>query len=204
MKKTLLLIITLLSLTACSFKKEIFIGEKETIFIEESEIEEEQYNQGKNSSVTKPLDELEVGLASKYNPKIKDYQIVDVRISDISLENNQDYLEKYNTLNDPIELKENFKIIVLKYETTLINYDTETFGSDGELYVEIQALDGNPIMYNDIKQYIDIYYLEKSEAKFKNETAFVKLIFQIPEESKEFLLKLGAADKVQAYFKVGS
>lgn len=202
MKKKLLILFIILLMTACSFKKEIYIGGSEEYQKEETPEEEIIVNSGRSSSIANPLTAGEIGLASKYNPKIKDYQITDVTVKVLDANQSKIEFDKYNEEVEKLALKTGFKVVVLEYETKLVNFETETFGIDGEVYSEVQAIDGNPLVYEGVKQVIDIYYISKSEGKFKNETAVTKIMFQVPAASQGFLLKLGAVNKVQAFFRV--
>lgn len=201
MKKILLMTILILT-TACSFQKEIYIGGIEEIVEIKQEVELRE-NIGLKSSVENPLRLGQTGLASKKSTILDDYQTVDITLNLVLLEGNEAAFASLAEKDETLTRKTGFRLIVLEYETDLINFETETFGTDGLVFAEIQGTDDNPLLYNGVKQLIEYNVLEKEVSKFKNETAKVRLIFQVPIDTESFLIKLGAANKERAFFRVG-
>ncbi len=209
MKKYLIFSLAfLILLTGCDFNYKVKIDtsskEDDEIVEEEEKIEEKVEHQGKKSSKDEPLKINEVGLASKYSVKEEKYDDVDVKVVenkkiDFDNEDVKKYIEKENV---EIESKSGYKLIMTTIDVTLVDFKTESFGSDVEVNTEILDEKSNPIVVNGVKQFIDAYAIDKGNGKFEGETGTLKIVYQIPNDVNSYMIKLGAVGNTQAYIKL--
>lgn len=191
MKKLGILIITIFALTACQKTIDLSV---EAPREEEIIVEKEEKSEGRISSKDNLLSLGQIGRASKYNTINKEFQEVDVKL--IKVERNyQESIEK-------LVKKANHQTVVIDYEVKLVNFETETFGNDSLLSAEVLNLSAEPLIYQDIKQVIDIKVLDKDEKVLKNNSGRTRIVFQVPSETESFLLILGEIGPTRAYFKI--
>ena len=191
MKKLGILIITIFALTACQKTIDLSV---EAPREEEIIVEKEEKSEGRISSKDNLLSLGQIGRASKYNTINKEFQEVDVKL--IKVERN------YQESIENLVKKANHQTVVIDYEVKLVNFETETFGNDSLLSAEVLNLSAEPLIYQDIKQVIDIKVLDKDEKVLKNNSGRTRIVFQVPSETESFLLILGEIGKTRAYFKI--
>lgn len=192
MKKLGIIIVTLFALSAC--QKTIDLSVEAPKEDEAVIVEKEEKAEGRVSSKDNLLSLGQIGRASKYNTIDKDFQEVDVKL--IKVERNyQESIENFVK-------KANHQTVMIEYEVKLVNFETETFGNDSLLSAEVLNLSTEALIYQDIKQVIDIKVIEKDEKVLKNNEGRTKIVFQVPSETESFLLLLGETGKTRAYFKI--
>lgn len=213
MKKVLMLLVLFLSfsLTACTIK----LGEEETKekpLEEESPSSEEQKepeekenteNVGKKSSKDNPLSVGTVGLSSKHNALLDTYQDVDISIKEVSKDPIK-IIGEYNTDNPDKMLvaTKGYKFVVLDYEVTLNNFETESFGTDVRVDVDITDTSDKPFVVGGVKQIVDVHILKEDVGVVSGNKGTVQIAFEIPEDVSNYLIKLGTKGHTIAYYKL--
>ena len=141
------------------------------------------------------------GLASKYNAKTLDYGTVDVKINK---KLDKDYIDEYNKEHeeDKFTTPKGFKTYVIEYEVKLINFETENFGVEPSLDVEIVDEKGKEFIVSKIKQVIEVKLLKQDLGVVNNSSGKVVIAFNIPDNYNSFIIKLGTKGQKQAYFKI--
>ena len=142
MKKVLLLFLALIIVTGCTINVD-FLDNDKPILDDEEIVEDEPKVEdissiGKSSSLNNPLKVGEYGIASKYNVVLDTYKDVDVVIKEI-YSNSDEIINLYNQNNpDKVILKDdNFKYVVFDYEVIFYDFETESFGTDVRLDIEV-------------------------------------------------------------------
>lgn len=156
MKKIVLLFLIIPFLVGCTIE---LSDEEKDNSTNSSEVEEETIkNEGTKSSIDSPLGMNKYGLASKYNAKTLDYGTVDVKINK---KLDKDYIDEYNKEHeeDKFTTPKGFKTYVIEYEVKLINFETENFGVEPSLDVEIVDEKGKEFIVSKIKQVIEVKLL---------------------------------------------
>lgn len=209
MKRLILIFLSFFILTGCT----ISIGEDDkerekdvdngSIEVEEKDEQEKVLSIGKESNLSNPLSVGEYGLASKYNAVISDYKNVDVTLKEV-FTNSNEIVEQYNIDNPDniIEKKDGFRYVVLEYEVIFFDFETESFGEDVILDMEVLNLDGSCFVVNDVKQVINSYVLTNDTGIVNGEKGTVKVAFLIPSTAANFLVKFGTSEQTIAYYKV--
>lgn len=192
MKKIIISILVLFTLTACTKEVDLSVSRKERT--EEETVEEIKIFEGKESSLNNLLTIEDIALVSKYNTISKDFQEVDLQLLEI--------FRNYSLEDEEYERKNNHELIRLEYEVNLLNFKTESFGTDSLLQVEVLAINGEPLIYDGVKQTIDIEVIEKDEQVLKNEKGRTKILFEVPQGTEKFLIIFGETGKTRAYFEV--
>lgn len=207
MKKFLLIFLSLIIITGCTIDinvdKESDTDIEEESPLEEDSVEEKIPSVGKKSSLTNPLKVGEYGIASKYNAVLEEYKDVDVLVKEI----HSDSLEIVNlhNQNNPdniIEKKAGFKYVVVDYEVIFYDFETESFGTDVVLDMEIVNTNNENFVINGVKQVIKIDVLKKDLGVVDGERGTVQVVFSIPESVNNYLIKIGTIDHTIAYYKV--
>lgn len=163
--------------------------------------EEKTKNIGSSSSISSPLKIDKYGLASKYNAKTSKYVTVDVKINK-KLE--KSYIEKYNKehKDDKFITPSGYKSYVIEYEVKLTNFETESFGVEPALDVEIVDEKGNDFVVSKVKQVIEVKVLDQDLGIVNNASGKVVIAFNLPSNYNNFIIKIGTKGKKQAYFKI--
>lgn len=170
---------------------------------DETDKKEEVVSQGSESTLSNPLSVGDYGLASKYNAVIGGYKDVDVVITKV-YDNSNEIVNSYN-LNNPdsaISKDDGYKYVVLDYEVVFFDFETESFGTSPELDIEVVNTDGNSFVVNGVKQVIQVNALSKSMGIVNGDKGNVQIVFAIPEEVNNFLIKFGTLEHTIAYYKV--
>ena len=203
----LLILILCIFITGCTIdiSKDNDGGNKEVIEEPDETTEEntKMESVGVSSSKDNPLSIGKVGIASKHNAVLDVYQDVDVKIVKV-YDNPKEMVEKYNEENPDsvIKLNSNYKLVVLDYEVTLVNFETESFGSDILLDVAIMNEKDNNFIVNGIKQIIEVYTLKADSGVISNSSGIVTIAFEIPKDASNYLVKLGTNNHSIAYYKI--
>lgn len=204
MKRFRLLIIFLFIfvVTGCTITIKGDYSEKEK---EDEKVHEEEdvVSVGVVSSLDNPLVVGEFGLASKYNVYLDEYKDVDVCLKKI-YNDGESIVNAYNSSNPDksIELKEGYKFVVLDYEVIFFDFETESFGDNTRLDVEIVDSSNNSFVVDEVKQVIDVYVLEESLGVFNGGNGVVKIAFMLPEDVTNYLVKFGTYEQTIAYYKI--
>ena len=204
MKRFRLLIIFLFIfvVTGCTITIKGDYSEKEK---EDEKVHEEEdvVSVGVVSSLDNPLVVGEFGLASKYNVYLDEYKDVDVCLKKI-YNDGESIVNAYNSSNPDksIELKEGYKFVVLDYEVIFFDFETESFGDNTRLDVEIVDSSNNSFVVDEVKQVIDVYVLEESLGVFNGGNGVVKIAFMLPEDVINYLVKFGTYEQTIAYYKI--
>lgn len=208
MFKLLLVFISFFLITGCTINLGDEEKKEEEIVVEEDEdlenIEEIKVTSiGNESSLSNPLKVGEYGLASKYNAVISGYKDVDVAITRI-YDNSDEIIEEYNGNNpdNKIEAKDGYKFVVLDYEVIFFDFETESFGTDVTLDMEVVNTDDSNFIVNDVKQVITINVLSKSTGIVNGDKGTVQVAFMIPKNVENYLIKFGTLEHTIAYYKV--
>lgn len=208
MFKLLLVFISFFLITGCTINLGDEEKKEEEIVVEEDEdlekIEEIKVTSiGNESSLSNPLKVGEYGLASKYNAVISGYKDVDVAITRI-YDNSDEIIEEYNSNNpdNKIEAKDGYKFVVLDYEVIFFDFETESFGTDVTLDMEVVNTDDSNFIVNDVKQVITINVLSKSTGIVNGDKGTVQVAFMIPKNVENYLIKFGTLEHTIAYYKV--
>lgn len=208
MLKLLLVVLSFLILSGCTInietEKEPDSNLEPNEEIDEIEAEEEEiFSIGLESSVASPLKVGQYGIASKYNAILEEYKDVDVGITKI-YDNPDEIISDYN-LDNPdniIEKKDGYKYVVLDYEVIFYDFETESFGTDVILDMEVLNSDNNNFVTDGVKQVIGINVLEKSTGVVNGERGTVQVAFAIPNDVTNYLVKFGTSEHTIAYYKV--
>lgn len=207
MKRLLLLFIFLIIITGCTI--DIDLSEDtnsnnydDDIVVDEKN-EEEIFSIGKKSSLSAPLKVGEYGIASKYNAVLDEYKDVDVSIKEIYA-NSDEIVNLYNHNNpDNVILKEDgFKYVVLDYEVIFYDFETESFGTDVKLDLEIVDTNNNVFVINGVKQVIKVDILKQDLGIVNGGKGIVQVVFSIPKDVNNYLIKVGTLDHTIAYYKI--
>lgn len=207
MKKFLLIFLSLIIITGCTIDINVD-KESDTEIEEESSVEEDIEEEkipsvGKESSLSNPLKVGEYGIASKYNAVLEEYKDVDVLVKEIY----SDSLEIVNlhNQNNPdsiIEKEDGFKYVVLDYEVIFYDFETESFGTDVVLDMEVVNTNNENFVVNGVKHVVKIDVLKKDLGVVDGEKGTVQVVFSIPENVNNYLIKMGTIDHTIAYYKV--
>lgn len=199
MKRLLLILLLVPLLVGCTI--ELDDGKDDITDNTNNEQEEEIKNVGISSSLSSPLGIDKYGLSSKYNAKTGEYVTVDAKINQV-LDNS--YIEKYNKEHEEEKFTtpKGYKSYVIEYEVILTNFETENFGIDPTLDIEVLDEKGKEFVYNKIKQIIEVKVLSKDLGIVKNGTGKVIIAFNIPDNYNSFIIKLGTKGQKVAYFKI--
>ena len=200
--RLLLLILFIFIVTGCTIT--ISGGSSDTEKEEEKVItEEEVVSIGTVSDLENPLVIGDYGIASKYNVYLNEYKDVDVCLKKI-YEDGESVVNAYNISNpdNVIELKDGYKFVVLDYEVIFFDFETESFGDNTRLNVEVVDSSNNPFVVDEIKQVVDIYVLEESLGVFDGGKGVVKIAFMLPEDVTNYLVKFGTYEQTIAYYKI--
>lgn len=164
-------------------------------------LEEKIKNIGSNSSIKSPLKLNKYGLASKYNAKTLKYVTVDVRIN---RELDNSYINKYNKehSDDSFVTPKGYRAYVLEYEVILTNFETENFGVEPSLDVEVVDEKGNDFVVSKVKQVIEVKILDQDLGVVNNSSGKVIIAFNIPSNYNSLIIKIGTKGQKQAYFKI--
>lgn len=200
--KLLSLIFLIFIITGCTITIDTNTNTSEK---EEKEFEEKEevVSIGISSDNDNPLTIGECGIASKYNVYLGKYKDVDVCLKKIY--NDADsIINAYNTSNPDksIVLKDKYKFVVLDYEVIFFDFETESFGDNIRLDVEVLDSNNDFFVVDGVKQNIDIYVLEESLGIFNGGKGTVKIAFMIPEDITNYLVKFGTYDQTIAYYKI--
>lgn len=207
MKKFLLIFLSLIIITGCTIDinvdKESDTDIEEESSLEEDTVEEKIPSVGKKSSLDNPLKVGEYGIASKYNAVLEEYKDVDVLVKEI----HSDSLEIVNlhNQNNPdniIEKEDGFKYVVLDYEVVFYDFETESFGTDVVLDMEIVTTSNDNFVVNGVKHVVNIDVLKKDLGVVDGERGTVQVVFSISENVNNYLIKIGTIDHTIAYYKV--
>ena len=208
MKKSLftIMLILILSMTGCTINIDSTKDDIDDLNFENSQeenTEEEVKRSGLSSSKDHPLNVGEMGIASKYNVIKEEYLDVDVKLLEV-LDNPDAIIEQYNKNNPDNVLNKTagFKFVVIDYEVTLIDFETESFGIDVGLDVEIKDASDKEFVVSDVKQVIDVKNISEDAGVIKNGTGRVRIAFEIPNETTNYLVKLGTNSHTIAYYKI--
>jgi len=207
MKRLLLLFIFLIIITGCTIDIDLS-GDTNSnnydddIVVDEKN-EEEIFSIGKKSSLSAPLKVGEYGIASKYNAVLDEYKDVDVSIKEIYA-NSDEIVNLYNHNNpDNVILKEDgFKYVVLDYEVIFYDFETESFGTDVKLDLEIVDTNNNVFVINGVKQVIKVDILKQDLGIVNGGKGIVQVVFSIPKDVNNYLIKVGTLDHTIAYYKI--
>lgn len=199
MKKLLLLLLLVPFLLGCTI--ELSNPEDDTKDNINKQEDKKIENKGSKSSVSSPLEIDKYGLASKYNAKTLEYVTVDVKITKKLTD---DYIKKYNKEHkeDKFTTPKGYNSYVIEYEVILTNYETENFGVEPNLDVEILDEKGKDFVVSKEKQIIEVKTLEQDLGVVKNGKGKVVIAFNIPDNYNKFIIKLGTKGKKVAYFKI--
>lgn len=191
-----------IDITKTDFKKNDKEDKKEEIIEVEKE-EEEKESIGINSSVSEPLSVGDYGIASKYNAILEDYKEVDVAVKTI-YENPNDVVDEYNLKNPDkiIEKTEGYKFLVFDYEVIFYDFETESFGTDVRLDVDVVNVDGTNFIVNDVKQVSKVDILSEDTGVVNGSVGTVKVVVTVPDTIENYLIMLGTLDHTIAYYKV--
>ena len=139
----------------------------------------------------------------KYNVYLDEYKDVDVCLKKI-YNDGESIVNAYNSSNPDksIELKEGYKFVVLDYEVIFFDFETESFGDNTRLDVEIVDSSNNSFVVDEVKQVIDVYVLEESLGVFNGGNGVVKIAFMLPEDVTNYLVKFGTYEQTIAYYKI--
>ncbi len=200
-----LMLILLLGVTGCTINisaKKDYDDQYKTDEVSNA-VEEKINSIGKISTVDSPLGVGEVGRASKHNAVLDAYQDVDVKIVGIS-EKPLEVVNEYNTQNidDQFVVDDKYQLVVLDYEVTLVNFETESFGTSVGVDVEITNINGDNFIVDDEKQVIVVKKLHEDVGVVSDETGTVTIAFQIPKDVTNYLVKLGTNSHTIAYYKI--
>lgn len=200
-----LMLILLLGVTGCTINisdKKDYDDQYETDEVS-NDVEEEINSIGKTSTVDSPLGVGEVGRASKHNAVLDAYQDVDVKIVSIS-ETPLEVVNEYNTQNidDQFVVDDKYQLVVLDYDVTLVDFETESFGTSVGVDVEITNINGDNFIVDDEKQVIVVKKLYEDVGVVGDETGTVTIAFQIPKDVTNYLVKLGTNSHTIAYYKI--
>jgi len=211
MKKFLLLFLALIIITGCTIDVDFSDGDRflvnEEIMEEiqsENKVESEVISSiGKTSSLNNPLKVGEYGIASKYNAVLDDYKDVDVAIKKI-YSNPDEIVDLYNHNNpDNVILKEDgFKYVVLDYEVIFYDFETESFGTDVRIDIEVVSTSNNSFVINDVKQVIKIDILKQDLGVVNGDKGTAQVVFAIPNDVNNYLIKIGTLEHTIAYYKI--
>lgn len=191
-----------IDITKTDFKKKDKVDKKEEIIEVEKEKDEKE-SIGINSSIGSPLSIGEYGIASKYNAFLEEYKEVDVVVKNV-YENPDEIIGEYN-LNNPdkaIEAEEGYKFVVFDYEVIFFDFETESFGNDVRLDVDVVNVDGSNFVVNDIKQVLKINILSEDTGIVNGGAGIVKVVVSVPDTVENYLIMLGTLDHTIAYYKV--
>ena len=177
--------------------------EKEDEEIEFVDVDIKLTSIGKSSSASEPLTVGEYGVASKYNAILEEYKDVDVAIKTI-YDNPDEIIENYNLENPDkaISKDDGYKYVVLDYEVIFFDFDTESFGDDVILDVEITDTSDNNLVINGVKQLINVYVLDNDKGVMDGGKGIVQIAFAIPSSVTNYFVKFGTYDHTIAYYKV--
>lgn len=209
MKKYRLLLVILLVFitTGCTIsihKEDKSVEEKEEETVDEEDVEDEKItSMGIVSDSNNPLTIGTYGLASKYNVYLGEYKDVDVSLKTI-YEDPDTIISDYNLSNpdNKIEKEDGYKYVILDYEVIFFDFETESFGDNIRLDVEIVDISNNNFVVDGVKQVIKTYVLEEELGVFDGGKGTVKIAFAIPEDTVNYLVKFGTYDHTIAYYKV--
>lgn len=164
---------------------------------------EEVKSVGVSSSIDNPLNIGDYGLASKYNVYLGKYKDVDVKLSKI-YENSEEIVSKYNLSNPDkkITKQTGFKYVVLDYEVTFFDFETESFGDNVHLDIEVVDTTNNNFVVDKVKQVIEVHILKEDLGIVNGGIGTVKVAFAIPSNIGNYLIKFGTYDHTIAYYKV--
>lgn len=191
-----------IDITKTDFKKNDK-EEKNEEFIEVEKEEEGMESIGVSSSVDAPLSVGDYGIASKYNAYLEDYKEVDVSVKTI-YENPDEIVDEYNlnNLDKLIEKSEGYKFIVFDYEVIFYDFETESFGNDVRLDVDVVNVDGSSFVVNDVKQVLKVDILSEDTGVVNGGVGTVKVVVTVPDTIENYLIMLGTLDHTIAYYKV--
>ena len=198
MKKIFILLLIIPFLVGCTIE---LSDSNNNDNLDNTNIEEEKINNvGVNSSLSSPLKMDKYGLASKYNAKTSKYVTVDVKINK---KLDKKYIETYNKEHeDNFVTPKGYKSYVLEYEVKLTNFETENFGVDPALDVEIIDEKGKEFVVSKVKQVIEVKILDQDLGVVNNSSGKVIIAFNIPDNYNSFIVKIGTKGQKQAYFKI--
>lgn len=164
---------------------------------------EEVESVGLSSSVDNPLNVGDYGLASKYNVYLGRYKDVDVKLNKI-YEDSEEIVNKYNLSNPDkkISKQNGFKYVVLDYEVTFFDFQTESFGDNVRLDIEVVDTKNNNFVVDKVKQVIEVHILKEDLGIVDGGIGTVKVAFAIPSNVDSYLVKFGTYDHTIAYYKV--
>lgn len=207
--KFLLIFLSVICLTGCtvdiSKDKDV---ENNVLNVEEEtdefvEVDLKIKSLGVTSSISNPLSIGEYGIASKYNASLEEYKDVDVTIKKI-YDNSDEVISNYNLENpENVISKENgYKYVVLDYEVIFYDFETESFGTDVILDVEVSDISNNSFVINGVKQVVHINVLSSDKGVVDGDKGIVQIAFAIPNSVNSYLVKFGTYDHTIAYYKV--
>lgn len=171
--------------------------------LEGQQVEEKIISVGNKSNASTPLSVGQYGLASKYNVILDEYKDVDVSITKI-YDNPDEIISKYNMENpdDIVKKEDGYKFVVLEYEVVFFDFETESFGTDVILDLEVTDISNNSFVINGVKQVISVNTLSSDLGVVNGDKGTVKVAFAIPDNTVNYLVKLGTPDHTIAYYKV--
>ena len=207
MKKFLLIFLSLIIITGWTIDINVD-KESDTEIEEESSVEEDIVEAkipsvGKESSLSTPLKVGEYGIASKYNAVLEEYKDVDVLVKEIYSDSLEIVnLHNQNNTDNIIEKEDGFKYVVLDYEVIFYDFETESFGTDVVLDMEVVNTNNENFVVNGVKHVVKIDVLKKDLGVVDGEKGTVQVVFSIPENVNNYLIKMGTIDHTIAYYKV--
>ncbi len=206
MKKIFLAMLLVFFVTGCTIKlsdeQEQAGSDLNDVAADETQVEQKE-SVGILSSKTNPLKIGSVGIASKYNAVLEDYRDVDVKLVKI-YDDVDTIINDYNAKHQDAKVvaEKGYKLVVLDYEVTLINFETESFGSDVKLDLEVTDTNDNSFVVNGVKQIVKSTTLDEKTGVLNNESGTVTVAFEVPQEVSSYLIKLGTNGHSIAYYKV--
>lgn len=193
MKKLLpVFIIFMFIITGCTIDlsstedNEVIEEDKKNTNVEEVELT------GKKSSLSEPLKLEETGICSKFNAVNDKYEEVDIKLL------SKDEMD----IKDLLKIKDGYNVYILTYEVTLTNFETESFGTNVSVDVEVLDTSGKQFVNNKLKEVTEITEIKSDTGITTNKSGKVQIAFQVPDSYKEIIVVFGNNKGKKAYYKI--
>lgn len=159
----------------------------------------------KTSTKESPLSKGEWGIASKYSTETKEYENVNVKVTNFTRGEDakkavQDYMTSGSSIYKYQDPKEGLEWLVIDYDVDFADYTMSSVGANGDVSGKVEGLTSSSIKYNGTTYITSTIFIgPRDYVKTKNTSG--RLATQVPIGCSDYIVTFGAYNEAKAYFK---